>query len=75
MATIPRIEKVLVSWNEEWELARYLERYLFTRRMLERETALEILHECLERYPGAPPYRKADLDYFLDANFRRRSAS
>jgi hypothetical protein len=71
MATIPRIEKVLVSWNEEWNLARYLDRYVFTRRLTERESALAILHDCLVRYPGEPPYRKSDLDYFLDANFMR----
>ena len=33
MATNPRIEKVLVSWNEEWDLARYLDRYVFNEEV------------------------------------------
>jgi hypothetical protein len=71
MATIQRIAKVLVSFSEEWEIDFYVARYLHTRRLAGRVNALEILLECLERYPGGPPYRKTDLDYFLDANFAR----
>ena len=70
-ATAPRIEKVIVSWSEEWDLARYLERYIVTRRIAERERAMEMLQDCLDRYPGQAPFRKSDLDYFLDANYAR----
>ena len=69
--TAPRIEKVIVSWSEEWELGRYLERYLATRRIVVSEHAREALQACLDRYPGQAPFRKSDLDYFLDANFAR----
>lgn len=69
--TAPRIDRVSVSWNEEWDLARYLERYLVTRRLSGNEHARAALQECLDRYPGVPPFRKSDLDYFLDANFAR----
>ena len=66
-----RIDKVIVSWNEEWDLGRYLDRYLSTRRLTGRERALEALRACLDRYPGQAPFRKSDLDYFLDANFAK----
>jgi hypothetical protein len=28
---------------------------------------------CIDRYIGSPPYTRADLDFFLDANLRSRA--
>jgi hypothetical protein len=66
-----RIDKVIVSWYEEWDLPHYLDRYLSTRRLTGREHARESLRRCLDRYTGQAPFRKSDLDYFLDANYAK----
>jgi hypothetical protein len=66
-----RIDIVCVTWREQWELDRYLEHYARTRRQSERVLDRAALLECLARYPGTAPFRKSDLDYFLDANLSR----
>jgi hypothetical protein len=66
-----RIDLVSVSWREQWDLDRYLAHYMKTRRLAPPAHGRAALLECLARYPGNGPYRKVDLDYFLDANFAR----
>ena len=66
------IDKVYVSWTELWDVNRYVEHYLRTRRCSPvRDLRPQVL-KCIERYPGAAPFTKSSLDYFLDANFPRR---
>jgi hypothetical protein len=65
-------DKVYVSWTELWDLHRYVEHYLRSRGgVAGRQERIQVL-ECIEQYPGEPPFTKSNLDYFLDANFGRR---
>ena len=63
------IDRVYVSWTEQWDVSRYVEDYLRTRRRLPDHDARAQILKYIEQYPGEPPFTKSSLDYFLDANF------
>ena len=65
-------DPVYVTWDVRLAFGEYLEKYLRTRRIDSNELSRTRVRECLESYQGQRPYRKADLDFFLDANLRRR---
>jgi hypothetical protein len=66
------VDRVYVSWTEQWDLQRYVEHYARSRSHAPgHEVRLAILR-YIEHYPGDPPFTKSSLDYFLDANFGRR---
>ena len=62
-----RIDRVYVSWTEHWDVSRYVEEYLRTRRR-PPDAHAQILKQ-IEQYTGESPFTKSSLDYFLDANF------
>jgi hypothetical protein len=66
------IDKVYVSWNEHWDVNRYVDEYLRNRRHLPGHDARDQVLRYIEHYPGDPPFTKSNLDYFLDANFARK---
>ena len=63
------IDRIYVSWTEQWDVSRYVEDYLRTRRLPPDKEARARIRECIDHYPGEPPFTKSSLDYFLDANF------
>ena len=63
------IDRVYVSWTESWDVNRYVEDYLRTRRRPPDQAARARILMYIEQYPGDPPFTKSSLDYFLDANF------
>lgn len=62
------IVRIFVSWTEDWGLARYVDNYLETRNYYVTDEARATIGRFLALYPGTGPYRKADVDYYLDAN-------
>jgi hypothetical protein len=66
------VDKVYASWTELWDMNRYIEHYLRTRRRKPHVDAREQVRKCIQLYPGVPPFTKSSLDYFLDKNFGRR---
>jgi hypothetical protein len=62
------IVRIFVSWTEEWDLSRYVDNYLQTRNYYVTDEARATIGRFLALYPGTGPYRKADVDYYLDAN-------
>jgi hypothetical protein len=62
------VDKIYMSWSEAWDLHRYVEGYLRERPHLPKEARRALLRIIL-LYPGDPPFTKANMDYFLDANF------
>ena len=66
------IHRIYVSWTEQWDVSRYVEDYLRTRRRPPDPEARAQLLKFIEHYPGEPPFTKSSLDYFLDANFSRK---
>ena len=64
-------DRIYVTWTEHWDLARYAADYRQSRlKQLEATTAAEILTR-IGLYPGAAPFRKADMDFYLDRHFAK----
>jgi hypothetical protein len=65
------IERIYVSWTESWDVGRYAANYLRERGAgSDRGLHAEVVRHIFS-YPGEPPYTKANMDYYLDANFGR----
>ncbi len=68
---MPVVDRVYVSWEEDWALPKYVDRYLKSRRIAATRAAHERVLVLLASYKGQRPFTKADLDYYLDANLDR----
>jgi hypothetical protein len=62
-------DRIFVSWTQQWDIEQYLEHYMRTRRI--KPEARDMVRSHVDSYPGKPPFTKSDLDFYLDANFRR----
>ena len=71
METTDRVERIFVSWTEQWDLATYIDHYLRTRRIPMTDASRERVWRCMGAFPGRAPHTKSDLDFFLDANLNR----
>jgi hypothetical protein len=67
---IPR-DRIYVSWNEQWDIERYVGDYLVTRKLRSDAEARARVRKSIEEFNGAGALRKADMDYYLDANVRK----
>jgi hypothetical protein len=65
------IERIFVSWTQQWDLATYIDHYLRTRRIAVTDESRERVWRCMDAFRGRSPYTKSDLDFFLDANLNR----
>lgn len=65
------IERIYVSWTESWDVGRYAANYLRERGAGPDRGLHAAVIRLIFRYPGEPPYTKANMDYYLDANFGR----
>jgi hypothetical protein len=72
LRTIPPTDRVYVSWSEHIDLHEYVSGYLASRRFAVDERARTAVLECMAVFPGQAPYRKADMDFYLDRNLERR---
>ena len=62
---------VFVTWEDTWPLERYVQSYLRERELpMEEQWALAAI-AWLAGYPEDQPFRKSDVDYFLDINAER----
>jgi hypothetical protein len=70
LAVKPRLApiRIYVSWTEYWDLPRYVDHYLKERRLAVNAALRAAVSRRMAKYPGAGPLRKADMDYYLDAN-------
>ncbi|HEX7403672.1 MAG TPA: hypothetical protein VF287_06635 [Usitatibacter sp.] len=60
-----------MSWTESWDVGRYVANYLRERAAPSDRNLHAAVVRLIFRYPGDPPYTKANMDYYLDANFGR----
>ncbi|HET7730539.1 MAG TPA: hypothetical protein VFK48_10940 [Usitatibacter sp.] len=70
---IPR-DRIYISWNEQWDLHRYADAYLESRGLRRDDEARSRILECIGQYQGWGVLRKADMDYYLDANVKSELA-
>ncbi|MGZ5081707.1 MAG: hypothetical protein ACXWBT_19350 [Usitatibacter sp.] len=69
------IQRIHVSWTQQWDIAQYVEHYLQTRNYQLTEEACAAIREFIATYPGKPPCTKADMDFYLDANAEAKFAA
>ena len=67
-----RTDRIYVSWTEHWDIPRYIDSYLRSRTITVTELSRAAILQCIRSYPGRAPYRKADMDYYLDTNVERK---
>ena len=65
------LERVFVSWTEQWDVHTYIAHYVRARRLPATPREHERIAACLASYPGRTPLTKSDLDFYLDANLQR----
>ena len=65
-------DRVYISWSEHVDIHDYVRGYLASRRYVASERARNAVLECMSSFPGAAPYRKADIDFYLDRNLERK---
>jgi hypothetical protein len=65
-------DRVYVSWSEHLDITDYVNQYLVSRRYVVSTHTRSAILECMASYPGKAPYRKADMDFYLDANVTRK---
>jgi hypothetical protein len=63
-------DRIYVSWSEHWDLPRYVDHYLRARKMALTADARAAVRRTIAAYPVGGILRKADVDFFLDANLR-----
>jgi len=63
-------DRIWVSWNEQWDLSSYADDYLRSRNLRADEKAREHIRRRIAELKVEGALRKADVDYFLDANVR-----
>jgi hypothetical protein len=71
-SSIPRTDCIYASWSEPMPIAAYVDQYLASRKYAVSEGARTAILHCIAQYPGRGPYRKADMDYYLDHNVRAK---
>jgi hypothetical protein len=65
-------DRVYVSFSEHVDLHDYVRGYLASRKLVASEHARNAILECMSVFPGGAPYRKADMDFYLDRNLERK---
>ena len=65
-------DRVYVSWSEHLDITEYVDAYLVARKYAVSSLSRSAILQCMASYPGHAPYRKADMDFYLDANVRRK---
>ena len=68
VAPIVPTDRVYISWSEHVDIHEYVSGYLASRRYVASEHARSAILECMAAFPGGAPYRKADMDFYLDRN-------
>ena len=72
LASNAATDRVYISWSEHVDLHVYVKGYLASRRYVASEHARNAVLQCMASFPGAAPYRKADMDFYLDRNLERK---
>lgn len=67
-----KIDRVFVSMTESYETAYYIDHYLETRGYNRSNESRDVIANALESFPGRAPFKRTDLDAFLDARISKK---
>jgi hypothetical protein len=68
-------DRIYVSWTEYWDLVRYVDHYITSRNYPVTDQMRAKIRECMAKYPGGHPLKKADMDFYLDSNAKTTFAT
>lgn len=64
-----KIDRVNVSLTENWEVEYFIDQYLKTRRRDLTDANRSLVAHKLEKAPGQAPFKRADLNAWLDKEY------
>jgi hypothetical protein len=67
-----KIDRIYVSMSETYEVEYYIDHYLESRGFDISNNNRDIVAGALEQFPGRAPFKRADLDTFLDSKFKKK---
>jgi hypothetical protein len=65
-------DRIFVSMTESYEVRYFVDQYLKTRNYKVASDGRRIVLGQLEKYPGNAPWKRDDLNRFLDAAFQKK---
>ena len=68
---IGKIDRIYVSMTEEYEVEYYIDHYLQTRKYAVSNENRDLITKKLEAYPGKAPFKRDDLNAYLDKLFNK----
>lgn len=66
-----KIDRIYVSMTEEYEVEYFIDDYLESRKFAISNKNRDIITAALEEYQGRSPFKRTDLNGFLDARFKK----
>jgi len=61
-----KLDRIYVSLSESWEVEYYIDHYLYTRQYAVSNANRDKVVAALEEYQGKAPYKRDDLNAYLD---------
>lgn len=68
---IGKLDRIFVSMTEHWEVEYFIDHYLDSGGFGINNKNRNIIAIELEKYPGRAPFKRDDLNKFLDAKFKK----
>lgn len=70
---IGKLDRIYVSMTEEYEVEYYIDHYLETRGYGITNANRDVITAELESYPGRAPWKRVDLDAYLDRRVSKKT--
>lgn len=68
---IGKLDRIYVSMTEAYEVEYFIDHYLQTLSFDRSNSNRDIVTAALEAYQGTKPYKRDDLNKFLDSRFKK----
>ena len=69
---VGKIDRVNVSMTEDYEVEYFIDRYLSTRGFSLSNRNRDLITQALEAFPGEAPYKREELNAYLDGRFKNK---
>ncbi|NPC58536.1 hypothetical protein [Caenimonas soli] len=66
-----KIDRIYVAMTESYEVEYYIDDYLQSRGFEVSNPNRTVVADALEPHPGRTPFKRVDLDAFLDKRFKK----
>lgn len=69
---IGKLDRIYVSMTEDYEVEYFIDQYLKTRNYTISNKNRDIVVGVLEDYPGKAPFKRDELNTYLDLKFGKK---